>query len=411
MSVTSAMQTGVSGLLTNGEAISVIGNNLANVNTTGFKEGRTLFSDMLSTSINKGQVGHGSQIQSVENIFSQGSLENTSSATDLAIQGDGFFALQGPNSPERYYSRAGAFNFDNSNILTNPDGYKVLGYGIANGASNGILGTINLASFVNMAPKATTQITLSANLDSSQSIPAAVWNPLLANFNPVAASNFSTSTTAYDAKGNATPLTLYFAKTAPDAWSVYAYDGTTYTANGAGVPITFDAVNGTLATINALAIPPATFPVPIVGNALTVDIAGTTQFNASSAISSLNQDGYAAGDLTKVSIDDKGFVNILYSNNQTQKAAQVALAKFAATTGLDKEGGSLFRETALSGTAVIDPANLSTNKITSFALEQSNVDMADQLVKMITTQRAYSANSKTITTADQLMQDTLNIIR
>src|SRR5664279_5596553 len=109
MSVTSAMETGVSGLLTNSEAISVIGNNLANVNTTGFKEGRTLFSDLLSTSINKGQIGHGSQIQAVQNMFSQGSLQSTGSSTDLAIQGDAMFALQAPNSSERFYSRAGAF--------------------------------------------------------------------------------------------------------------------------------------------------------------------------------------------------------------------------------------------------------------------------------------------------------------
>ena len=108
MSVTSAMQTGVSGLMTNGEAISVIGNNLANVNTIGFKEGRTLFSDMLSTNINRGQIGRGGQIQAVQNMFSQGSMENTGSATDLAIQGDGMFVLQAPNSSERFYSRAGA---------------------------------------------------------------------------------------------------------------------------------------------------------------------------------------------------------------------------------------------------------------------------------------------------------------
>jgi len=412
MSITTAMQTGVSGLLANGEAISVIGNNLANINTTGFKQGRTLFSDMLSSTISNGQIGRGGQIQAVENIFSQGSLENTGSATDLAIQGDGMFVLQDPASNARYYSRAGAFSFDRDNILTNPDGYRVLGFGITNGVSNGVLGSINLANFTKMAPRATSAINVMANLDASQTVPTSAWTPAVAGFNPIAASNFSTSTTAYDAQGNATQLTMYFTKTAPDAWSVYTYDGSNYTAAGAGIPLTFNT-DGTIATVNGA----ATTPLPATGfptistNGVTVNLQGTTQFATSSAISSKGQDGYGAGDLVKVSVDEKGFVNVLYTNSMTQKIAQVGLAKFASLSGLDKVGGSLFAETVSSGQAIIDPSNLSSNKISANSLEQSNVDMADQLVKMITTQRAYTANSKTITAADQLMQDTLNIIR
>ena len=404
MSITTAMQTGVSGLLANGEAISVIGNNLANIGTTGFKQGRTLFSDMLSSTISNGQIGRGGQIQAVENIFSQGSMENTGSATDLAIQGDGMFVLQDPASNARYYSRAGAFTFDKDNYLTNPDGYRVLGFGVTNGVSNGVLGTIDLANFTKMAPRATSAITAMANLDSAQTVPTGAWTPAVAGFNPIASSNFSTSTTAYDAQGNATQMTMYFAKTGANAWSVYTYDGTTYTAAGAGVPLAFNA-DGTLATVNGAA--GTTFAT----NGLTVDIAGTTQFATSSAISSKSQDGYGAGDLVKVSVDEKGFVNVLYTNSMTQKIAQVGLAKFASLSGLDKVGGSLFTETISSGQAIVDPSNLSSNKISANSLEQSNVDMADQLVKMITTQRAYTANSKTITAADQLMQDTLNMIR
>jgi flagellar hook protein FlgE len=409
MSITSAMETGVSGLLTNSEAISVIGNNLANVNTTGFKEGRTLFSDLLSTSINNGQIGHGSQIQAVQNMFSQGSLQTTGSATDLAIQGDAMFVLQAPNSAEQFYSRAGAFTFDSNNILTNPDGYKVLGYGMTdmiNGVSNGVLGPIDLSKFSKMPPKATTTVSLTANLDSTQTTPTGVWDPTLATFNPVAASNFSTSATAYDSLGNAKSLTLYFANTGANTWNMYTYDGTTYTAAGAGTALTFDGTTGALTTPS-----PATITVPVAGSTVTVDLTGSTQFATSSAISSQSQNGYAAGDMAKVSVDAKGFVNVLYSNSMTQKVAQVALAKFASPTGLDKAAGSLFSATPASGAAVIDPSNLSSNTIASNSLEQSNVDMADQLVQMIMTQRAYTANSKTITSADQMMQDTLSIIR
>jgi flagellar hook protein FlgE len=319
------------------------------------------------------------------------------------------FVLQDPASNARYYSRAGAFSFDRDNILTNPDGYRVLGFGITNGVSNGVIGTINLANFTKMAPQATSAINIMANLDASQSVPTSAWTPAVAGFNPIAASNFSTSTTAYDAQGNATQLTMYFAKTAPNAWNVYSYDGTSYSA---ATPLVFDA-NGILTSVNGV----ATIPLPATGFPTiattkgTVNLQGTTQFATSSAISSKSQDGYGAGDLVKVSVDEKGFVNVLYTNSMTQKIAQVGLAKFASLSGLDKVGGSLFVETISSGQAIVDPSNLSSNKISANSLEQSNVDMADQLVKMITTQRAYTANSKTITAADQLMQDTLNIIR
>ncbi|HEX9022815.1 MAG TPA: flagellar hook protein FlgE [Geobacteraceae bacterium] len=400
MSITSAMQTGVSGLMANGEAISVIGNNLANVNTTGFKEGRTLFSDMLSSSINKGQIGRGAQIQAVQNIFSQGSLQSTGSSTDLAIQGDAMFVLKDPASGASFYSRAGAFNFDKNNILTNPDGYQVLGFGISNGVSNGVPGTINIGNYATMAPKATTTVDLMANLDASQ-LPAPTWDPTAPGFNPIAASNFSTSTSVYDAQGDATQLTLYFAKTADNAWSVYTYDSKTkaYTAKGAGFPITFNT-DGSLASGS-----------PITTNGVTINLTGTTQFAAASSISSQSQDGYGAGSLQKVSVDENGYVNVLYTNSQTQKIAQVALAKFASLQGLGKEGNNLYSATTASGQAIIDPSNYTSNKVSANSLEQSNVDMSDQLVKMIETQRSYTANSKTITAADQMIQDTLNIIR
>ncbi|HTP63777.1 MAG TPA: flagellar hook protein FlgE [Geobacteraceae bacterium] len=399
MSITSAMQTGVSGLLANGEAISVIGNNLANVNTTGFKEGRTLFSDMLSSNINRGQIGRGTQIEAVQNIFSQGSLQSTGSSTDLAIQGDAMFVVQDPASSARYYTRDGSFTFDKNNILTNAEGDQVLGFGISNGVSNGVPGTINIGNYETMAPKATTAVNLMANLDSTQAVPTAAWTPAAAGFNPITASNFSTSTSVYDAQGNAKQLTLYFAKTGANAWSVYTYDGTTYTAAGAGFPLTFNA-NGALATGS-----------PITSNGVSINLTGTTQFASASSISSQSQDGYGAGSLQKVSVDENGYVNVLYTNSQTQKIAQVALAKFASPQGLDKEGNNLYSATTASGQAIVDPSNYASNQVSANSLEQSNVDMSDQLVQMIETQRSYTANSKTITTADQMIQDTLNIIR
>ena len=273
MSLTSAMGTGVSGLLANGEAVSVIGNNLANINTIGFKQGRTLFSDMLSSQIDNGQIGRGGQIQAVQNMFGQGSLETTGSATDLAIQGNAMFVVQDPNaSAGQFFTRAGAFTFDKNQVLTNPDGFQVLGYSITGGVTAGTLSTIDLTKVA----------------------------------------------------------------------------------------------------------PPAGPPVPTI---------------------------------VKIAVNDKGVMSALYSDGTPVEIFQVALAKFPSTNGLDKTGGSLFAQTSASGAPIIDQTSFEGNKVISNSLEQSNVDMAEQLVKMITTQRAYTANSKTITASDQMIQDTLNIVR
>jgi len=368
MSVQSALYSGISGLYTNGEGMAVIGNNISNVNTIGFKQGRALFSDMLSTTINQGQIGRGEQIQAVQNMFSQGSFENTGSPTDLAIQGTGMFVLSDTNGAGRFYSRAGAFNFDKNKILTNADGYQVQGFGIRNGASNGVLATIGIVS----------------NLDATQTPPLAPWDPALATFNPNTASNFSTSSTVYDIQGNANSLTVYFRNTGANSWEANTFDGNAYTPAGSGIPVTFNA-NGSLASINGVA-----GATTISTNGLSLDISGTTQYTSSSIVFSQTQDGYAAGNLTKVTVDDKGYVNGMYTNGQEQKLAQVAVARFASTDGLEKQGNSLYGETSASGAALISSSNTDSNKVLSNSLEQSNVDMAEQLVKMITTQRAYS---------------------
>jgi len=405
MSVQSALYSGISGLYTNGEGMAVIGNNISNVNTIGFKQGRALFSDMLSTTINQGQIGRGEQIQAVQNMFSQGSFENTGSPTDLAIQGTGMFVLADSNGSGQYFSRAGAFNFDKNKTLTNADGYQVLGFGIRNGASNGVLAPINLTNFANMAPRLTSTIGIVSNLDATQTPPAAAWDPTLPTFNPNTASNFSTSSTVYDIQGNANSLTVYFRNTGANSWEANTFDGTNYNPLGSGIPLTFNA-NGSLASVNGVA-----GATTLSTNGLTLDISGTTQYTSSSIVFSQTQDGYAAGNLTKVTVDDKGYVNGMYTNGQEQKLAQVGVARFASTDGLEKLGNSLFGATSASGDALISSSNTDSNKVLSNSLEQSNVDMAEQLVKMITTQRAYSANSKTITTADQMMQETLSLVR
>lgn len=416
MSVTSALYTGISGLAANGEAMSVIGNNISNINTTGFKEGRMLFSDVLSSTISGGsQIGRGVQIQAVQNEFTQGSFESTQSATDLAIQGDSFFVLQDNNG--RYYTRAGAFTFDKDKILVNPDGKQVLGYGIvqSTGQSNGVLAPIDLTNFATTPPKMTSDMKMVLNLDSTQSTPALAWDPT----NPVATSNFSTSMTVYDSQGNAHTATTYFRKTAANAWDWHAIVPDATAVNGAAG----NEVDGTL-TFNAAGA--LTGQTPSSGTAQNITFGGgvtapqpimfdfgvgaTTQYASSSIITQQSQDGYYQGSLTKISVDSEGFVNGVYSNGQLQKIAQVALAKFSAPEGLSKAGGTTFEETLESGQPMLSSASTpGVGSILSDSLEQSNVDMAAQFVKMITTQRGYSANSKTITTADQMLQEVLNL--
>ncbi|SNB47053.1 flagellar hook protein FlgE [Geobacter sp. DSM 9736] len=417
MGITSALYTGISGLAAQGEAMTVIGNNISNVNTTGFKSGRMLFSDVLSSTISGGsQVGRGVQIQGVENLFSQGSFESTQSSTDLAIQGDSFFMLQSPSG--RFYSRAGAFHFDRDNILVNPEGMQVLGTGIipATGQSNGVLGPINLTNFATTPPRLTSSVEMNFNLDSTATVPAA-FNPA----NPVATSNFSTSLTVYDSQGNPHTATTYFRKTGANAWDTHTIIPDATTVNG----VPGNQINGSL-TFNAAGA--LTAQVPAAGAAQNIGFPGgvttpqpitfdmgigaSTQYASASIINQQTQDGYYQGSLVKVTVDDKGFVSGTYSNGQLQKIAQVALASFTAPIGLSKVGGSLFEETLASGQPQISSASTpGVGKVLSNSLEQSNVDMASEFVKMITTQRAYSANSKTITTTDEMMQEVLNLKR
>lgn len=419
MSVTSALYTGISGLAANGEAMSVIGNNISNVNTTGFKSGRMLFSDVLSSTISGGsQIGRGVQIQAVQNNFSQGSFESTQNSTDLAIQGDSFFVVQNDNG--RYYTRAGAFNFDKDNILVNPEGYQVQGYGIipSSGLADGVMKPINLTSFASTPPKQTANVKMVVNLDSTQATPALAWDPT----NPVATSNFSTSLSIYDSQGNAHTATAYFRKTAANSWDWHAIlpDATAGTPGSTTTPI-----NGTLTFSSTGAL---TAQTPAAGTAQNITFANgstvpqpimfdlgvgsTTQYASSSIVSSQTQDGYYQGTLTKVTIDDKGFVSGVYSNGQLQKLYQVALAKFSSDNGLSKAGGTLFEETLASGQPMFSNASTpGVGKVLSNSLEQSNVDLASEFVKMITTQRGYSANSKTITTADEMLQEVLSLKR
>ena len=243
MSLSSAMNVGVSGLGINAEAITVVGNNIANVNTVGFKEGRTIFSDMLSATLATGQVGRGGQIQVIQNNFSQGSFENTSGANDLAIQGDSFFVLQ-DSAGAQSFSRAGAFDYNDKQILTNPNGLQTLGYGInqTTGKSNGTLGAIDKSKFSTMAASATTSAAMMLNLDSTQTIPGVTQTSIIGlsgSFGATTPPTTQTATQIFDEFGVAHTMAITWGGTSPN----YTYSATisgvqTGTPGSSGSPIT-----------------------------------------------------------------------------------------------------------------------------------------------------------------------------
>lgn len=422
MGISSAMYSGVSGLNTNGQAMSVIGNNLANTNTIGFKGSRTVFADLLSGSINgsggQSQVGRGVGMSKVDQIFSQGTFESTESNLDVAIEGGGFFVLKEVGDETDYYSRAGSFRFNEDGYLVNPEGLMVQGKGFdANGTLKaGDAGNIEVSSSGLVAGNVTSALKLTTNLDSTE--PIINLDPLTGGtaFNPTILTtyNYSSAVQVFDTLGNPHLLSTYFTKTDNNKWEAH------WSAETANVP---PVVYGHLATLDftsdgVLAIP-TTGPIAAVdldwGNGTTptdIEVSfDTTQFNSESVVISQNQNGSGAGNLTGVEIDPEGVVVASYSNGEQTKIAQLILGKFVNSGGLSLVGGNLYTATTSSGPARTGLPGPELGKIFTNSLEQSNVDMGSEFVKMITVQRGFQANSKIITTVDELLGELINLKR
>lgn len=424
MGISSALYSGVSGLNTNSQAMSVIGNNLANTNTVGFKGSRTVFADLLSSSINgsggTSQVGRGVGMSKVDQIFSQGTFESTESGLDVAIEGEGFFILKEEGNATPFYSRAGAFRFNDEGFLINPEGYRVQGKEfdpITNLLLPGDATDIQVPGSGLIAGQATTEMDVTTNLDSSAAIIAAAFD-----YTDSDTFSFSSSTQVFDSLGNDHLLTTYFTKTAANTWRVdWSYENEAIppvvTTGAFAAPLVF-TVDGILT--NAAAIPPtettATTPALNWANGSnateTVEITfDCTQFNSQSVVISQNQNGFGAGNLTGVAIDPDGIVIASYSNGEQTKVAQLVLGKFVNPNGLSLVGSNLYNETTSSGTARTGLPGPELGKVFTNSLEQSNVDMGAEFVRMITVQRGFQANSKIITTVDELLGELINLKR
>ncbi len=421
--------TAVSGMSANGRSLSVIGDNVANMNTTGFKSSRAAFGDILSQQIGSSQIGRGVRLTDVSPQFTQGTFENTSSVLDLAVDGDGMFMLQ--DATGIYYTRAGQFSVDKQGNVVNPSNVPLQGYTFTPaGTPTTVVGDINIAA-VNSPPNSTQNVNITANLDSRVTIPAA--------FNvatPDATSNFSSSITVYDSLGNGHVVNMYFRKATEtptgNTWQYFSVVNGTDSASGttqiqAQGTLGFDN-NGRLDTESAV-----TYPIGTgfafnggaaadqaiafdFGTSVTTDggagLDGVTQFGSLSGIASQTQDGYSSGALKSMTISQDGIMTGFFTNGQTRDIAQVALAKFNAPSELTKMGKNLYAESTGSGQPVISrPGTKGAGAVLSNTLELSNVNLGEEFVKMILSQRGFQANSRVISTSDELMVELVNLKR
>jgi flagellar hook protein FlgE len=441
MSILQAMFTGVSGIQAEGEALGVVGDNISNTNTVGFKQERAVFENVLGHSILAGSAaalpGSGVKMASVQQLFTQGSLSNTGVATDLALSGDGFFVMNGTidGATGNFYTRDGRLKVDNSGFLTNADGLQAQGYAaLPNGTMAAAISSLKVPTAA-IQPFATTQMAVTANLDSNATAFDQTVTPFDAQ-NASATSNFSTAMSVYDSLGNAHTVSVYFVKTAANTWDWHAEApssevttpapaaGSTNVDVGTGT-LTF-GTDGTLTTNSSTALTAITFngaSTPAAG--ITVNFGtgtgatpagtgldGITQFAGASNVSSQSQDGYASGDLSGIVVDGTGVVKGLYTNGQKLAIGQLTVAKFRSNEGLGAAGHNMWIETRDSGNAALGTAGSGgRGAVSAGAVEQSNVDLASQFVDLIAHQRAFEANSKTITTADEMLQQLENIKR
>ncbi|MGB9711990.1 MAG: flagellar hook protein FlgE [Dissulfurimicrobium hydrothermale] len=494
MSLTSSLYSGVNGLTIFGNAMQVIGDNISNVNTTGFKASRATFQDIMAQSINTArggsQVGRGAAMADVAPIFQQGSFESTSSPTDLAIAGNGFFVVKNPNTGNTYYTRAGQFRTDQYGNLVNPAGMRVQGWKMDPDKAQIVGAPTDIKISSTSPPVATKKTTVAVNLDSTTVGPSPsplTWDgsgtPADPNGKMAQGTNYqySTSLNVYDSLGNTHTITIYFDKADTNAdgkWNFLVamnpnedQSGDTTATRGELMEgqITFNAqgnidssntsititglrdnngewntsptidqymdTNGYL-KFNAYFLPkttggptdPALQTIDLdLGTQAQVTTSGTppavtaidkwnteaittTQYAARSSTIFYDQDGFASGFLETLSVDNDGKISGSYSNGRIVPLAQLELARFNSPTDLSKAGGNLWQQTTASGAPITGPPNTNgLGSVTANALEQSTVDIGTEFVRLITTQRAFQANSKLITTTDQMLSELLNM--
>jgi flagellar hook protein FlgE len=444
-----AFNIGLSGLRAATSDLNVTGNNIANAGTAGFKQSRAEFSDVYAASVNgsgKNAQGSGVLLSNVSQLFNQGNINYTQNSLDLAINGNGFF--QTSNNGEVSYTRAGYFGTDREGFMVNNFGYKLQGYAVdGNGnLQNGVISDLRIET-ASQAPRATSTLNQTFNLNSTNTVPAnAIFDPT----DPTTY-NSSTSTNVYDSQGNAHVLTQYFVKTDANQWQMNVLiDGRNpavptstvpysmavgFTASGQLDPASlisgdYDGAAGpsvedfTVDAIGRFTLndwvpaasdggqPPVWAPNLADSSAggIQVDLRNSTQFASSFAVNAVSQDGYTTGQLAGLEIDDTGVIFARYTNGQSNVQGQVILASFANVQGLTPVGKTAWVQSFQSGEPVVGtPRSGTLGALQSGALEDSNVELSDQLVNLIVAQRNYQANAKTIETESSITQTIINL--
>jgi flagellar hook protein FlgE len=379
--------SGISGLRAHQQMMDVTGNNIANVNTTGYKTSQTVFQDTLSQMVNAAgapqgtaggtnpaQVGLGVRLAGISANFGQGAAQTTGKSSDMMIQGDGFFVVK--SGGEELFTRAGSFTFDANGALTTPNGQIVQGWSADNGVINnsGAPGNIMLPTGVTLAPTVTTRITMTGNFSNEAAPGTSREIPLK----------------VYDADGAAQTLIATFTKADADTWTLEMPDGTT-----ADVDFTGGQATGTVSA-----------------GGYTFDVNDLTQYSGNTEARVSNSDGSAAGILSSYTVSNTGQIVGVFSNGLKQTLGQLALANFNNVNGLEKIGDSMFRSTVNSGLAQVGAAGSGgLGMITSGALEMSNVDLAQEFTNLVIAQRGFQANSRVITTSDEILQELVNLKR
>jgi flagellar hook protein FlgE len=430
--------TALSGLRAANSDLEVTGNNVANASTTGFKSSRAEFGDVYANSLVGGggnQTGGGVLVGAVSQQFAQGNVSFTENSLDLAINGRGFFVMQEP-SGDTSYTRAGYFGLDANGFITNNSGAQLQGYlPTSTGAPGGNPAPIQI-NVGEIAPQSTSRVELALNLDSRETVPP------VSPFNPTDADTFNsaTSLTTYDSQGQSYVLSTFYEKTAVDnVWNMYTFipDATGTLQNvlsPAGAASSFDPLvdpesffeltfdtDGSLLGLDPAVLtvdnwnPPGANLSSTVGGTpgvsdFVVDINLATQFGSNFGVSSVDQDGFAAGQLSGLEIADTGEIFARYTNGEALIFGQIVMASFPNEQGLSPKGGTSWAQSFVSGEpAVGAPQTSSLGSIQSGALEESNVDLSEELVRLIIAQRNFQANAKTIETADTVTQAIINI--
>ena len=415
---------GLSGMRAASRDLNVTGNNIANAGTAGFKQSRAEFADVYAASMlgsSHNQQGSGVLLADVSQLFNQGNINETQNALDLAINGNGFFQVS--NNGALSYTRAGYFGTDNQGFIVDNYGNNLQGYATdSNGKlENGKISDLQIKT-TSQEPKPTSQFKQSFNLNSTHEVPEEPdFDP-----NDPKSYNSSTSTSIYDSQGNAHVMTQYFVKTGPNEWRMNTLiDGVSPTDPASNAPmetaLSFDSAGKLIGDgkVDLTGWIPATVsgtpPVGTPNNAaasdtLKMDLSGATQFANSFAVNAVSQDGYTTGELAGIEIDDTGTIFARYTNGQSKVQGQVVLADFANVQGLIPVGKTQWVQSLASGEPVRNPGGTGTlGAIQSGALEDSNVELSDQLVNLIVAQRNYQANAKTIETESAITQTIINL--